>query len=1326
MSSETETRLESSDSRNRWRDWEATVERVIRWLPPVHPLWWYRATSYQPSEHARQAAALVPKLITDPLDWFDERSSKTLKKEPNDMWLSSFVAVWPEHVVALVERARPVNGAVVLLEATAALLRLIQHNDTATKRIRLLLAVNVLLRTLRSFLEALAWDDWSLLGAEDTHDSDESGRSPGTPADARAQVSNSLMHLLDHMLQPETFSEATGSARLQSQLFKLAELVVLSFTSSPMDWASRTFSERDLVALMPLFSAEQCQQWVESALSRIAQTPGASFVPLLTKAESLASVARRRADLVMNMLVPLFDVAFRESLHLKRISQKQSAALNLRVLFLGLLRCPHTLAFREELNAALELFGAADQAENAVSFAEALERDLALEQGSLAPWSRAVPEAPTCRQLEDSEQVVRILVGITSSTPLSLAELVLDTFRNMPAGIPPHLAQNEEASRMDPRLRAHLLASQRSKTPLIEGVRNELKSRLAEEVKRRRPVIRAQAPAVTAPALSVEQLQTLGQQAVQRLLQAEDVMELCGATELRLALLVWLLARANYGESAFAEVVVDFIMQDFASRAELALRWLTALAALDLSTAPSELELEHGQKRTYVEAGLEDNKREQGAKRLRPSLPSPTRTRASKGYDFETHPVSVSTATTTRTESRQQEAPSTDVVRSTSSMTPLGRDAAPSATIRAETTLVEPSQKKPVVAQSSELDETRVKQMTVAQLKAELEKRQLDTKGLKKVLLERLLEALATERQSDAWPRAVAIDSAGGSETSPYPDPRRQRETGATDASRLGTTLSSDSAAVPPISGTVHGHLSTDQGSSRLSTSEMTFPNQAQKTDGTSSFATQTRPTDNDDGTDTDRKRGSPVASETPETILADSRYERLLDVFLQRITSQGNVSDTAFAQFLADLCRVPPWIYPLLSQMAKEPRQSGAALAALRDLVCNRYGRDRLRALDTVLGLVCSDDELVRGPASRLLADTLFAEHASVAPLIAQRLQSWMLTALECALDDTRESSRARLEWLAMAYMAAARHDISLIVFFVVELYARAAVDQTMAARLVVLLADRALFRWSATDQRLVSLIRDASIPATSLAIDQVVASVAETLQSQGGRLPSAFTEAVWQRFQAEQRAHLLLPVLGALSPEQAHEALPHLVQQLEPAERRLAWERLVIASGRTPAPFTASGLVEALHWLDTQRHAIALKRQMDAVQTCFELESVFPAQCWASALQNMVRSSRPLPLMIMRSLLQVLARYPKTHHWMLQLLSVLVERRIWEYPKLWPGFLRACVMLMPQSATVVIAQLPRATLEQALNESADLRDALTAFAEQHQGELETAELIQ
>ena len=63
------------------------------------------------------------------------------------------------------------------------------------------------------------------------------------------------------------------------------------------------------------------------------------------------------------------------------------------------------------------------------------------------------------------------------------------------------------------------------------------------------------------------------------------------------------------------------------------------------------------------------------------------------------------------------------------------------------------------------------------------------------------------------------------------------------------------------------------------------------------------------------------------------------------------------------------------------------------------------------------------------------------------------------------------------------------------------------------------------------------------------------------------------------------------------------------------------------------------------------------------------------------------------------------------LHLVRRLIGRRVWEMPRLWVGFLKACHVAAPHSFAVLLA-LPKAQLQQALDAHADLREQLTVHA--------------
>ncbi|KAG5550560.1 hypothetical protein RHGRI_015500 [Rhododendron griersonianum] len=118
------------------------------------------------------------------------------------------------------------------------------------------------------------------------------------------------------------------------------------------------------------------------------------------------------------------------------------------------------------------------------------------------------------------------------------------------------------------------------------------------------------------------------------------------------------------------------------------------------------------------------------------------------------------------------------------------------------------------------------------------------------------------------------------------------------------------------------------------------------------------------------------------------------------------------------------------------------------------------------------------------------------------------------------------------------------------------------------------------------------------------------------------------------------------------------------------------------------------------------------DACNACFEQRQIFTQQVLAKVLNQLVEQI-PLPLLFMRTVLQAIGAFPALVEFIMEILSRLVSKQIWKYPKLWVGFLKCAHLTKPQSFSVLL-QLPPTQLENALNKMAALRAPLIAYASQ------------
>ncbi|XP_057983982.1 uncharacterized protein LOC131168510 isoform X2 [Malania oleifera] len=190
-----------------------------------------------------------------------------------------------------------------------------------------------------------------------------------------------------------------------------------------------------------------------------------------------------------------------------------------------------------------------------------------------------------------------------------------------------------------------------------------------------------------------------------------------------------------------------------------------------------------------------------------------------------------------------------------------------------------------------------------------------------------------------------------------------------------------------------------------------------------------------------------------------------------------------------------------------------------------------------------------------------------------------------------------------------------------------------------------------------------------------------------------------------------ILIPILSFLPKEEVLQVFPHVVNL--PSEKfQAALARIVQGSSHSAPVLTPAEVLIAIHGIDPDRDGIPLKKVTDACNACFEQRQIFTQQVLAKVLNQLVEQI-PLPLLFMRTVLQAIVAFPALVDFIMEILSRLVSKQIWKYPKLWVGFLKCAVLTKPQSFSVLL-QLPPTQLENALNRNAAIKAPLIAHANQ------------
>ncbi|CAH2283271.1 symplekin isoform X2 [Pelobates cultripes] len=182
------------------------------------------------------------------------------------------------------------------------------------------------------------------------------------------------------------------------------------------------------------------------------------------------------------------------------------------------------------------------------------------------------------------------------------------------------------------------------------------------------------------------------------------------------------------------------------------------------------------------------------------------------------------------------------------------------------------------------------------------------------------------------------------------------------------------------------------------------------------------------------------------------------------------------------------------------------------------------------------------------------------------------------------------------------------------------------------------------------------------------------------------------------------LIPVLNELSRREVIQALPKLIELKSFVVKDVFNRLLGFSHGdfHSAMPsFTPRDLIIALHDIDTRKCSI--KRVIKAINICFMASSVYTPKVLAGVLQQLTNTT-PIPVLLMRTVIQALEIYPELASFIMSILTHLIYRQVWKYPKVWEGFIQCCQKTNPQSLWIIM-QLPPPQLLSILQTCPDIR---------------------
>ncbi|XP_038135078.1 symplekin [Cyprinodon tularosa] len=185
------------------------------------------------------------------------------------------------------------------------------------------------------------------------------------------------------------------------------------------------------------------------------------------------------------------------------------------------------------------------------------------------------------------------------------------------------------------------------------------------------------------------------------------------------------------------------------------------------------------------------------------------------------------------------------------------------------------------------------------------------------------------------------------------------------------------------------------------------------------------------------------------------------------------------------------------------------------------------------------------------------------------------------------------------------------------------------------------------------------------------------------------------------------LIPVINGLEKSEVIQALPKLIK-LNPIVVKEVFNRLLgtqhSEGSSSVSPLTPGDLLIALHNIDSNK--CDMKSIIKATNLCFAEKNVYTSEVLAVVMQQLMEHS-PLPMLLMRTVIQSLTMYPRLGGFVMNILSRLIVKQVWKYPKVWEGFVKCCQRTKPQSYSVLL-QLPPPQLSAVFERCPEMRTPL------------------
>lgn len=446
--------------------------------------------------------------------------------------------------------------------------------------------------------------------------------------------------------------------------------------------------------------------------------------------------------------------------------------------------------------------------------------------------------------------------------------------------------------------------------------------------------------------------------------------------------------------------------------------------------------------------------------------------------------------------------------------------------------------------------------------------------------------------------------------------------------------------------------------------------------------------------------------------------YEQVLSSILSRLIEKESFDEADFSELITESPLLPLGVIDTLKRFCQDASRIKLALHTLRDIVIKRPGNDRSVCLLMLLEFTLHEDEVLRGPAIRLIANKIFVECVGDVP---EAIEKYATSSLKTAIGKlsevptTAEVNQVERGSLLLTALCGQKQELLREVAL---LYTEA---PSVAKTVLLARAKDLAAHLGLTAPPIVKLISAELLSPTSTSsersgdgLEELALQVLRALLKKFGKPTDEIVAAAEKRYEDGRNTDFIIAVLPGLKKEGILRHLPAIVNTSfvsndskeekskdseEDALKTTDFKEVigVIMSSR-PVAVTPAELLIELHNIEPTTAASS------AIRACFEMKSVYKQEAVAQAIHQLIAKT-VVPDLFMRTVHLARIFFPELEKYLSEtVMKRLIEKQVWKNALLWEGYLLYCAQVKEKSLKVLLT-LPVAQLKDALDRHAILR---------------------